>query len=195
MKMMGIINMMDAISNLIWFFADEKLNPQHKGKPIAVILVGLPASGKTTYKENFWKNNPNFLNLSSDDYIERRAFSENITYSEAFDIHIKDATKALNKALDEYIQNKEDFIWDQTNITSSKRISMVKRLKDAGYIVLCQVMLINEETQLKRLNNENRKGKKIPLHILKSMRENFAIPSTNEGFDYVNIHMPLSRGG
>lgn len=152
--------------------------------PELVMLCGIPTSGKSTYVQKlksipYWKN---AVVLSTDDYIEKQAQRMGMTYNQIFDDVIDDATRELEL---EFIMAKDkglDIIWDQTNLSVKSRRKKLSKLpsyyrRDAVYF------LVSLEEALER--NKHREGKFIPESILKRMWHQFEIPTTNEGFDYV----------
>lgn len=60
-------------------------------KPICYVMVGLPATGKSTLIEGMYK--PDTWIYSTDMYIESMAEDNGITYNEAFESNIKAATR------------------------------------------------------------------------------------------------------
>ncbi len=93
------------------------------------MLSGIPTSGKSTYVSRLLEK-PEFNNavvLSTDNYIQKIADQENLTYDEVFDKTIKDANKQLNLDLSEAIKNNRSIIHDQTNLTIKSRAKKLKR--------------------------------------------------------------------
>jgi uridine kinase len=54
--------------------------------PVVIMLMGLPGSGKTTFRKQLIERFPdmNFSSLSTDDFLDVRAEKLGITYDEAF---------------------------------------------------------------------------------------------------------------
>lgn len=94
-------------------------------KPIAMVLVGLPGSGKSTW----CKLHPQKPPVASTDYfIEEYAKQHEISYAKAFKKHQTDAQKKMKAHVDQLIKNRETFIWDQTNLTKKERDAIYKIL-------------------------------------------------------------------
>jgi predicted kinase len=149
-----------------------------------LMLCGIPTSGKSTYVDKLLnlKNWQNSVVLSTDYYIDLYAKQQGKTYNEVFDEYIKEATRRMDYALDYAIRNDKNIIWDQTNLTFGARKKKLRRLpfqyrRGAAYFEL------SLEEALER--NKHREGKFIPESILKRMHNQFVIPTTNEGFEYV----------
>lgn len=154
------------------------------------MLSGIPTSGKSTYVSSLLEK-PEFSNavvLSTDNYIQKIADQENLTYDEVFDKTIKEATKHLNLDLSEAIKNNRTIIHDQTNLTKKSRAKKLKKIPD-NYKKICAYSIIDLEEAKKR--NKTRPGKVIPLRVLMMMLEDFQIPTIDEGFDEV-INIPYS---
>lgn len=152
--------------------------------PVLFMLVGLPATGKTTWV----KRNLPHLNadvISSDDIIERIAEEKGISYNEAFESEIVQATNHMMESANLSISLNNNIIWDQTNLSRksrSQKLAMfgsnytkVAVVFDYSYIGLAELSL--------RLNS--RPGKMISHSVLNRMRATFEMPSVSEGFDAV----------
>jgi predicted ABC-type ATPase len=158
-------------------------------------MVGLPGLGKSTLL-NF-VDNPEFGDTvfvySTDNFIERSAKRLGITYNEAFEDCIGPATKYMNDALDSAIKDGVDVYWDQTNLGVKKRAKIINRMRQAGYAVHCICVVppgagwVDAKTEWKH-RLENRPGKTIPDHVMKSMIDNYVEPMAEEGFDTVTYY-------
>jgi len=148
------------------------------------MLCGIPTSGKSTYvnklKElDYWKD---AVVLSTDNYIEKYAKRVGQTYNEVFDDVIPDATRELEMEFNWAKSKGRNIIWDQTNLsvkTRRKKLSKLPSIYKRGVVYFT----ISLEHALER--NKHREGKFIPESILKRMHGQFVIPTTDEGFDYV----------
>lgn len=154
----------------------------------AIVLVGLPASGKSYLVDKIREDHTDFFHYSTDEYIQFVANEKGKTYDEVFADTIGEATEEMEHGLKEAINQKRDIIWDQTNMGAKKRAKILRQLK--GYTVRCYCYLpprnhVEEEEMERRLNS--RPGKTIPPHIIKSMRDNFQLPTVEEGFDQVLV--------
>lgn len=154
------------------------------------ILVGLPASGKSTRVEQLLDMYPDAFVYSTDKYIEECAQLNGWTYNEAFSTFIKPATKAMKEQLEVAIRANQTIIWDQTNLGKDKRVSIVNRLRQAGYRTHCECFLPPETVEdiadwNQRLHS--RPGKSIPENIITSMVKNYEIPTVSEKFDEITF--------
>lgn len=154
-----------------------------------IIFSGLPASGKTTFRQTLLDINNKFEILSSDDIIDREAKKLSTTYNKIFPSAINMATNEVNKKRTELFRNGYDFILDDhTNLSPkvrSEKLAYIPhnmfKYKTVCFYFECQ----NENEWRRRLNN--RDGKIIPDAALNAMRHRLVVPTKNEGFDEVHI--------
>lgn len=154
-------------------------------KPTAYVMMGMPASGKSTLVSQLMKICDDFtFYYSTDAYIDGIAAAQGKTYNDVFSDHIKDATREMNNALKAAINNERDIVWDQTNLTVGKRKHIVDNLTKAGY----ELVLYNthpttmEELQTVLYRLEDRPGKTIPNHVILSMIKSYQEPTHAEGW-------------
>lgn len=157
--------------------------------PVCKVMVGLPASGKSTRVRDIGIMDPDVFVYSTDNYIEQCAKLNSMTYDQAFSEFIEPATKQMNSMLDIAIRSRQDIVWDQTNLSVKKRRSIIQRMQKAGYAVDCECFVKPETVEdiaewNRRLNG--RPGKTIPEHIVKNMMNTYVVPSVEEGFECVN---------
>lgn len=166
-------------------------------EPICTVMVGLPATGKSTLVESqreiYDAIDMDVFVYSTDQFIEDAAKHFGKTYNEAFEDNIKGATAAMEQLLSEAIEKGSDIIWDQTNLGVKKRKKIVNRMKQAGYQVRCECIVPPEsdydgdkEDWVERL--VNRPGKTIPQHVLSNMIDSFVQPTIDEGFDMITFY-------
>lgn len=154
----------------------------------AIMMVGLPGTGKSTLREKLVKKMDEFVFIySTDDYIEDIADIRGSTYSDVFQDTIREATDIMNQRLSNEIKNGADIILDQTNLGLKKRKHMIRQFP-VHYKIECHCILpprdVDEESELwSRL--ESREGKEIPENIIRNMWKTYSIPSKEEGFDEI----------
>lgn len=153
------------------------------------VLVGLPGSGKST---SILEDFDGFI-YSTDNYIEQCAKMNGWSYNEAFQEFIEPATKQMNEQLTIAIRQKSDVLWDQTNMSSKKRIGILSRFsKTYRKICICRVPPrdASEWSELDRriLTRAQNTGKMIPHHIIESMADSYVEPTLEEGFDEVHLY-------
>lgn len=149
--------------------------------PVAYILVGVPASGKSTWAET----RQSLIDcdyISSDIFIEECAREKGVSYSEAFDEAIKPAISKMLDELEKSVLACRDIIWDQTSTTIASRAKKLNLLRSYHKVAVV-FKTPDEEEHRRRLSL--REGKTIPEEVLKEMIENFEQPTIEEGFDEI----------
>jgi len=147
------------------------------------IMVGVPASGKSTWIENqkWVKDIPI---VSTDKFVEDYAKSQGKTYSEVFEEYMPIAVKLMANQVLICQANKKDLIWDQTSTTIVTRAKKLRMLPE--YRKIAVVFKTPETTELqKRL--ASRPGKTIPWDVVSKMAQQLETepPTLEEGFDEI----------
>lgn len=150
-------------------------------KPKCYQLVGIPASGKSTWaKDQEWAKD--CVYISTDKIVEEYAAERGKTYSEVFESFMPTAVDLM---IDEVnlarVQNK-DIIWDQTSTTVNSRRKKFRMLPDYYHIAV--IFRTPEAEELGR-RLSSRPGKIIPKDVVESMIKNFEIPTEAEGFQEI----------
>jgi predicted kinase len=149
--------------------------------PTAYILVGVPASGKSSWvRAQKWAKD--CIEVSTDFHVEQYAKEQGKTYSEAFDEYMTTAIELMIADVHNAMEFGKDIIWDQTSTTVLSRKRKFKMLE--GYKMIAVVFRTPDpEEHRRRLNS--RPGKVIPETVLESMINMFEMPTEEEGFDEV----------
>ena len=148
---------------------------------IISMLVGVPASGKTTYRNSV--NAANFVVVSSDDILEELCFNAGVTYTEGFPMFINEATRIFNDKLGQAINNGECILVDRTNLTKKSRRGIMARVPADYYREAIVFPVPETAVWMKRL--DSRPDKQIPFHVLRNMVNSYEAPTYDEGFDSV----------
>lgn len=163
--------------------------------PVAKILVGLPGTGKSTFCKMLQEQEPehDWYQISSDYFLEKKMKEENLSYREAFDKYIQNATGNFWHKLKKYSREGKNLIIDRTNLTIDGRKKVIQTIannmkKGHGYyfefILFDKVSFVDA---LKRLEiRQNIEGKNIPFRTLLSMAGQYQAPTQNEIYDACN---------
>lgn len=153
------------------------------------VLVGLPASGKSTARAAAAASGPaeHSYQYSTDDKVDEWAAELGVAYDEIWEERIKEATAVSDQEVKAAIEAGRNVLWDQTNMTRKKRAKILRHF-DNTYRKECICILPpmdeEQEAELQR-RLDSRPGKKIPDFVMRNMRSSFQLPSVNEGFNRV----------
>ena len=151
--------------------------------PTCYQLIGVPGSGKSTWIKNQpWAKDAAVV--STDNHVEDYAEKMGKTYSEVFDKYMPTAVQLMTDDVINARKNNLDIIWDQTSTTVASRKRKFKMLPNYKHIAVV-FTTPNAEELKKRLGN--RPGKTIPDHVIRSMINNFEMPTKAEGFSDIIV--------
>jgi predicted kinase len=144
-------------------------------------LVGVPASGKST-----WIDNQDWAlacaRVSTDKWVEIYAKEVGRTYSEVFADFMPTAVDLMAKEVVAAREMNRDIIWDQTSTTVKSRARKFNMLPDYEHIAV--VFKTPEHKELMR-RLASRPGKEIPDHVIASMIASWEEPTEDEGFSQI----------
>lgn len=153
--------------------------------PKCVILIGVPASGKTTWIKEQERFDDTWV-MSTDDIIEEIAEFYGMTYDEAFSDLIKFAEKVMWSEMKMAAEDGDMIYIDRTNMSEKSRKKFIDFLKPYGYTFEAVDFETPEKDEWERRLN-SRVGKTIPKNVLKSMEDNYEMPLKSEGFDKITF--------
>lgn len=163
--------------------------------PTLYVMVGLPGSGKSTFLE--FIDDPEFNDIpfvySTDRYIEKVAGLLGRSYNQVFKDYINLATKYMNDMLTTVVKQGTNVYWDQTNMSSKKRIGILSRFPKTYHKVCYCIVPPRSADEWAELNSRillraEHTGKMIPPHIVESMADTYVEPTLDEGFDEVYLY-------
>ena len=147
--------------------------------PTVHVLVGVPASGKSTWLAA----HPTGVVASSDAYIEAEAARRGLTYDAVFSETVQAANKKVLAEAKRAFKRRQDLVWDQTNLTRKVRAERL-RLVPPGYTKVAVFFPTPSPTVL-AARLASRPGKTIPPEVVAGMAAALEKPSKREGFDRV----------
>ena len=144
-------------------------------------LVGVPASGKSTWVKNQdWASD--CVVVSTDEFVEAYAKELGSTYSEVFNDYMPTAVTLMADKVICAREAGKDIIWDQTSTGVKARARKFNMLPDYEHIAV--VFKTPEHKELMR-RLTSRPGKEIPEHVITGMIANWEEPTVEEGFTQV----------
>jgi predicted kinase len=151
-----------------------------------LILIGCPASGKSTFVQKVLAELPNTHIASTDDMIDKIAAAKGITYTEAFNKHVnmKQLKKQMLAGITENAVAGINIINDQTNMGKKARGEKIALMPNHTIIAIGFDV---PEAEIKRrlAERESATGKHIPAHVITNMLSNYEAPSKAEGFAHI----------
>lgn len=145
--------------------------------PYFIMLVGLPASGKSTYA-NLLSTKYNAKIHSSDEI--RKELSGDINNQNINDI----VFKTLHKRIKQDLANNQSCIYDATNINYKRRMGFLQELNKIPCKKICMLIATPYEECIK---NNSKRDRVVPTDVIERMYKNFHIPYWYEGWDDIKI--------
>lgn len=153
------------------------------------ILVGVPASGKSYWLDKYGYSSSFSHDIHSTDNIVMELAGPDVSYDEAWVANIKQAERIFWDRIDQSIANRREIIIDRTNITRKTRARFFTLLekKEARDYYHVSAEIFGTQLPVSEWYSRlgSRPGKTIPPHVLKSMVENYEVPSYDEGYDSI----------
>lgn len=147
------------------------------GKPRLTLMVGLPASGKSTYAR-ILGNADNTTVLSSD------ILRKELLGSEADQSNNDLIFKTLYERARELLKDGKNVVIDATNINAKDRRRTLSNFSDLHIERFCYVMSTPIETCIER---DKKRDRTVGEDVIKKFLYRFEIPMYFEGFDEIAI--------
>lgn len=157
-----------------------------------IILIGPPASGKSTWRAKFLASaTEEWTVASTDDLVDAWAAERGLTYNEA---HPKAPWGQFNKtfkyAVRDALTAGKNIIIDRTSMGSKNRKEYFKNLPE-GYEVEAVVFVVPQPELERRMKDRFEKtGKSVPKVALLSMNKRYEAPTLEEGFTKITYVRP-----
>ena len=133
---------------------DERFPDNPKG--IAIIMIGIPGSGKST-------------------------FAKQLSFARRINLDTLHTRAKERKQLQECIAAMDSFVVDNTNPTKADRATYIQAAKDAGYYVIGCYMQSSISACINR--NADRAGKaRVPNHVIAHISRLLELPNRSQGF-------------
>ncbi|KAL6987255.1 hypothetical protein U1Q18_013006, partial [Sarracenia purpurea var. burkii] len=138
-----------------------------------MMMVGLPASGKSTWAEKWVKEHPEkqYVLLETNLALDQMKVLElmcKLNYGERFDRLMNRATGIFNTLLSRIAKTPRNYILDQTNVYKSARKRKLKPFADFQKIAVV-VFLEPEELKVRADKRFKEMGKEVPIEAVNEM--------------------------
>lgn len=145
----------------------------NESKPEAVIMVGIPGCGKSTYIKKYLSDH---IVVSRDNQFQK--LYPNLSYSDAWNIaDQEEISKMFQNDLSEAIKSNNNIVLDLTNLTHKWRMKFINTLKSKFSI---KIIVLMPDFNIVKQRNFNRIGKVIPENVVLNMMKSFQLPFENE---------------
>ena len=152
-----------------------------------IMLIGVPGSGKSTYRDKLINSNKEYRISSFDDLINMEAEDSNVTYNKIFSNKelLRDIESEYTSIYKEYIYNFENIIVDATNLTYNSRGRKLS-IVDRNRYKTKAIVFIRSIEDIKKVNEIRREEgyKYINDDDLFNMCRRFEVPLYSE-FDSI----------
>ncbi|KAG6926292.1 heterogeneous nuclear ribonucleoprotein U like 1 [Chelydra serpentina] len=172
------------------------IGPKCKAECEILMMVGLPAAGKTTWAIKHAVANPakkyNILGTNAImDKMRVMGLRRQRNYAGRWDVLIQQATQCLNRLIQIAARKKRNYILDQTNVYGSAQRRKMRPFEgfQRKAIVICPTDEDLKDRTIKRTDEE---GKDVPDHAVLEMKANFTLPEAADFLDAV-IYIELQR--
>lgn len=178
------------------FLIDNPIDhPRRMEEAEFIMMVGLPACGKTYWALKHMEKNPrkNYCLLGTNTVIDQMKVSGLVrkgNYAERWQELISMATPVFNKLCEIAGQSCRHFILDQTNVFPKARSKKVEDYMKFGQRRAIVILNDNDTLAERTEKREREEGKFVPIDAVMGMKQNFTRPQLEEGFteiEYVEI--------
>ena len=154
--------------------------------PECIILVGLPATGKSTYIKQLLADHPekNYVVISTDDVMMDLAAEEGLSYADAFEKYIGQADKKAKINFRQAKNARANIVIDRTNLTQHGRRKFLSQLPKEYHTKAVVFEVSKDELARRTTKREIEIGKRVPPDVVERMIRSYAPPTTSE-FDEV----------
>ncbi|XP_072464284.1 heterogeneous nuclear ribonucleoprotein U-like protein 1 isoform X2 [Notamacropus eugenii] len=172
------------------------IGPKSKADCEILMMVGLPAAGKTTWAVKHAAANPtkkyNILGTNAImDKMRVMGLRRQRNYAGRWDVLIQQATQCLNRLIQIAARKKRNYILDQTNVYGSAQRRKMRPFEgfQRKAIVICPT---DEDLKDRTIRRTDEEGKDVPDHAVLEMKANFTLPSVGDFLDEV-LFIELQR--
>lgn len=146
--------------------------------PRLIMLVGVPASGKSTWAQEYINKHSDVRYISSDSIRE-------FEFGDVTDMsHNRQIFLMMKQSMSASLKRGQDVILDATFIKKAERAGYIKEAKQLGAEVFAYFFKTDLESAIKR-NTERERF--VPVKVIEKRLNELEEPDMNEGFDRVVV--------
>ena len=151
-----------------------------------LLLIGIPASGKSTFRNTFLRENPDYVAVSRDDF---RYMLRNVGWEPSIEQMV---TQLVNQTITNAIQNGKSVIVDATHCTE-KSVNSYSWVKDMFPVKLrFKYIEVDPEVAIER---DSRRERSVGREVIEAMYANLeAFKKTPRWVVLTNPDLQASRG-
>lgn len=147
-------------------------------KPTLYLLVGLPASGKSTYAKLLAEEVDGIV--VSSDGIRAEWYGDEAIQGDASKIFLEVGRRCYNG-----LGAGRNVIMDATNMNAKKRANFLKQMPECNKV--CVVMAVPFDECIRR---DEKRARTVGPAVMEKMRKSFQMPFYNEGWDHIELYYP-----
>ena len=142
-----------------------------------IIMVGLPASGKSTQTIKY--ANQNRTTIVSTDEIRRELYGNPETQGNGQDV-FNEAYRRIEIAL----RAGDTVVFDATNLKARNRRYLCNRFRPIADSIIAEYMAVGVDECIAR---DERRSRTVGAEVIQRMAKTMSEPSLDEGFNLVHI--------
>ncbi|XP_038829489.1 heterogeneous nuclear ribonucleoprotein U-like protein 1 isoform X2 [Salvelinus namaycush] len=172
------------------------VGPASKADCEILMMVGLPACGKTTWASKHTESHPEkkYNTLGTNAIMEKMkvmGLRRQKNYSGRWEVLIQQATQCLNRLIQIAARKRRNYILDQTNVYGSAQRRKMRPFEgfQRKAIVICPT---EEDFKERTLRQTDEQGKDVPDQAVLEMKANFLLPEPSDFLEEV-VFVELQR--
>ncbi|XP_045072636.1 heterogeneous nuclear ribonucleoprotein U-like protein 1 [Coregonus clupeaformis] len=172
------------------------VGPASKAGCEILMMVGLPACGKSTWASKHAESHPEkkYNILGTNAIMEKMkvmGLRRQKNYAGRWDVLIQQATQCLNRLIQIAARKRRNYILDQTNVYGSAQRRKMRPFEgfQRKAIVICPT---EEDFKARTLRQTDEQGKDVPDQAVLEMKANFLLPEPSDFLEEV-VFVELQR--
>lgn len=144
-----------------------------------IMTIGLPASGKDHYFENYLSNNESYKHISSDAIRE-------LVFGDVNDqTHNGEVFEIMRFRTKEALKDDYNVYYNATNLSAKRRMGFLKELPKKIDIKKIALVFVPPYAEVLRRNSS--RSRVVPPEVIERMYKAFQVPTKAEGWDEIQV--------